>query len=81
MPNLQKVNRICLVICLVTIVTASLIALLAVSGVIGEDTHLMWRALGTCAILFFASAVTMAVLNTYRSVTRKDQPSESPPAK
>ena len=77
MTPLQKVNRICLVICIVTVVAASLIALLAVWGVIGEDTHLMWRALGTCAILFFVSAVTMAVLNTYRSITRRD----SPPAK
>ena len=81
MPNMQKVNRICLAICIVTIISASLIALLAVWGVIGEDTRLMWRALGTCAILFFASAVTMTVLNAYRSVTRKDQSSETPPAK
>ena len=81
MPNMQKVNRICLTICIVTIISASLIALLAVWGVVGEDTQLMWRSLGTCAILFFASAVTMTVLNTYRTVTRKDPPSETPPAK
>lgn len=58
------VNKICLTISIVSIVTATALSILAIWGVVASTT-LMWRSLSTLGVLFVASILTVMVNNIF----------------
>jgi hypothetical protein len=64
--NLKALNKICFTICIVCIVVGVVLGLALIWAT--QDSEIMWKGLGTVAVLFFGSALTLAVSNTF---TRK----------
>jgi hypothetical protein len=64
--DIKALNKICFTICIVCIVIGVLLGLSLIWGT--HDSKVQWKGLGTAGVLFFGSALTLAVSNTF---TRK----------
>jgi hypothetical protein len=58
------VNKICLTVSIVSIVSATTLSILAIWGVV-ESSTLIWRSLATLGVLFLASILTVMVNNIF----------------
>ena len=64
------VNKICLTVSVVCIITATALSILSIWGVV-ESATLIWRSLSTLGVLFLASILTVMVNNIF--VDRRDR--------
>ena len=74
MRKAHLVNILCFVICVVSIVAATLVGLLAVWGVFDAQGDFFWRLLVTSGIAFTGSAITMSVLKVVVAIHYGGEP-------
>jgi hypothetical protein len=67
LESVRRINRISFVICLTSVLCGVVIGLLGVWGVIGTADGLLWRAVGSCGILFIGSICTSAAIGCFRT--------------
>jgi len=61
--DLKTLNKICFMICIMCIVIGVLLGLVLIWAT--QDSEIVWKGLGTVAVVFFGSALTLAVSNTF----------------
>lgn len=66
--DLKILNKICFTICIVCIVAGVVLGLALIWGT--HDSEVMWKGLGTVAVLFMGSALTLAVSSTFGKSSR-----------
>jgi hypothetical protein len=62
--SLQILDKICFTICIVCIVAGTVLSLAMIWCEI-HDNEIVWKSWATIAILFLASALTLAVSKTF----------------
>lgn len=62
--NLRVLDKICFTICVVCIVAGTVLSLVMIWGEIA-DNEFVWKCWLTIALLFLASALTLAVSKTF----------------
>jgi len=60
--NIQKLNKICFTVCIVSIVLATLLAFVLIW--LHSDREFLWKGELSLGVLIFASATTMSVAKT-----------------
>ena len=68
--DMQKLNKICFTICIVSIVMATVLAFALIWGAFEKE--FLWKSELSVGVLFFASAVTLSVSKTLGK-TNKDK--------
>jgi len=70
--NLQQLNKICYMICIVCIVAGTVLSLAMIWGDL-RDHALVWKSWQTIGVLFLAAALTLCVSNLCAVKTLTDQ--------
>jgi hypothetical protein len=72
--DLKILNKICFTICIVCIIVGVVLGLALIWG--SHDSEMMWKGLGTVAVLFMGSALTLAVSNTFGRDSHPKHPND-----
>lgn len=61
--DLKVLNKLCFTVCIVCIIIGVVLGVALIWG--SHDSEMMWKGLGTVAVLFMGSALTSAVCNMF----------------
>ena len=68
---MKSITKICFAICIVCIVGATCISILAIWNVV-DSTDLVWQSLSTMGVIFLASMLTVSVDNIFSKRERNE---------
>lgn len=67
--NLQHLNKVCFTICIICILSGTVLSLAMIWGEI-SDNEFVWKSWLTTGVLFLASALTLSVSKTLGGRTK-----------
>ena len=70
---MKALTKICFSICILCIVAATSVSILAIWNVV-DDTALLWKSLSTLGVVFLASILTVTVDKIFSRTARDDEP-------